>query len=192
MLDHAAGALAPAQVLLVETHFRLRPAARVHAEALDAAGGALLEALEPTPVAALPFAANEPPVQDRSAPDRLIDARALIEAAARRPDDLQWRWRAPGLRELRLPVEGASLIRLAGGSALAPHGHGGEELTLVLRGTFSDCAGVYAVGDIGFADEGFDHSPAVPPGGDCVCLVANTSALLFHGALARITARLFA
>ncbi len=193
MLDHAAGALAPAQALLVETHARLRPSAKAYANALEVAGGAFLEALEPVEVSALPFAPTTDAVPgDARASDRLIAARALIEAAARTPDNLNWRWRAPGLRELRLPVAGASLIRLVGGGALAPHGHTAEELTLVLAGTFSDCAGVYGVGDIGFADEGLDHSPQVPPGDDCVCLVATTGALKFHGALARITARLLA
>ena len=192
LLAHAAGALAPAQALLADTHLRLKPAARAHANALAVAGGALLEAIEPVETAALPFATIDRADDDAPAPDRLIAARALIEAAARTPEKLQWRWRAPGLKELRLPVPGASLIRLAGGGALAPHGHTGEELTLVLSGAFSDCAGTYGVGDIGFADEGFDHSPHVPPGDDCICLVATSGALTFHGALARITARLFA
>ena len=192
LLDHAAGALAPAQALLAETHVRLKPGARAYAAALEATGGALLEAIEPVEIAALPFAAVDRAGEDAPGPDWLIAARALIAAAARTPDKLHWRWRAPGLRELRLPVAGASLIRLQGGGALAPHGHTGEELTLVLSGTFSDCAGVYGVGDIGFADEALDHSPLVPPGDDCVCLVATTGALKFHGALARITARLLA
>ncbi len=192
MLDHAAGALAPAQALLAETHVRLRPMAKAYAAALDAAGGALLEAMEPVEIAALPFATADVATEEPRGDDRLIAARALIEAAARTPDNLHWRWRAPGLRELRLPVAGASLVRLGGGGALAPHGHTGEELTLVLAGSFFDCAGAYGVGDIGFADAGFDHSPRTPPGDDCICLVATSGELRFHGALARITARLFA
>jgi putative transcriptional regulator len=190
MLDFAAGALGPAQALLVETHLRLKPSARGGAAALDAAGGALLEALEPVEVAAIPLGVVEAASGAVVGPAPVMEARALIEAAARRPDKMNWRWRAPGLRELRLPLAGASLIRLAGGRALAAHGHTGEELTLVLRGGFSDSAGHYDVGDIGFADACFDHSPLVPPGDDCVCLVAMTGALRFHGAVARIAARL--
>lgn len=190
MLDYAAGALGPAHALLVETHLRLKPEGRAAAALLDAAGGAFLESLAPADVMALPLAGIETPQGLIDAPERVIDARALIEAASRRPDDLSWRWRAPGLRELRLPLQGSSLLRLAGGRALAAHGHSGEEVTLVLRGAFSDQAGHYEVGDIGFADEGYDHSPLVPPGDDCVCLVAMTGRLKFHGAVARIAARL--
>jgi putative transcriptional regulator len=193
LMDFAAGALAPAQTLLVETHLRLRPEGRETMAALDAAGGALLESIDPAAIAARPLAAVEAVAPEpATADDRLIEARALIEAAARQPDALSWRWRAPGLRELNLPFAGSSLIRLAGGRALAAHGHTGEEITLVLRGTFSDQAGCYGVGDIGFADTGYDHSPLVPPGDDCVCLVAMTGRVKFHNPVARIAARLLA
>lgn len=191
MLDYAVGAAAPARALLVETHLRLRPDARDVTAALEAAGGAFLEQIEPTGVAALPFATGETPqIENTSPPGRLVEARALIEAGSRQPDNLHWRWRAPGLRELRLPLAGASLIRLDGGRALAAHGHTGEELTLVLRGGYSDTAGAYDVGDIGFADVGFDHSPLVPPGDDCVCLIVASGQLKFHDPLARLAARL--
>ena len=192
MVDHAAGALAPAQALLVDTHLGLKPAARAAAAALAATGGALLESMAPVEVAALPLAALAPALVRPPAPDRLGQVRAMVAAARRTPDALHWRWRAPGLREVRLPLEGASLIRLAGGGALAPHGHAGEEFTLVLRGQFFDAAGMYDVGDIGFADESVDHNPRVPPGDECVCLVAATGELKFHGVLARVTARLLA
>jgi putative transcriptional regulator len=191
MLDYAAGAIEPARMLLVETHLRLKPAAREIASAFDAAGGALLERLEPAEVAALPFAAVDAAAPDSpTLPSLLVEARALIEAGSRRPDHMNWRWRAPGLRELPLPLTGAALMRLDGGRALAAHGHSGEEITLVLRGSYSDSCGAYGVGDIGFADEDFDHSPLVPPGDDCVCLVVQTGRPRFHSPLARIAARL--
>jgi putative transcriptional regulator len=191
MVDYAVGALEPARALLVETHLRLRPEAREVAAALDTAGGALIERLDPADITALPFPADGP-VDAPVLPDRLIETRALLEAGARRPDNLSWRWRAPGLRELRLPLAGAALIRLDGGRALAAHGHTDEEITLVLRGSYSDSAGAYGVGEIGFADASFDHSPLVPPGDDCVCLVVSTGRLKFHSPLARIAARLLA
>lgn len=191
MVDYAAGALPPARTLLVETHLRLKPEAGEAAAALDVAGGALLERLAPAEITALPFATGDHgSAEPRPIPDRLIETRALLEAGSRRPDNLNWRWRAPGLRELRLPVSGAFLMRLGGGRALAAHGHTGEEITLVLRGSYSDKAGRYEVGDIGFADDGFDHSPLVPPGDDCVCLVVQTGRLKFHSPLARIAAQI--
>ena len=191
LLDYAAGALAPAPALLVETHLRLKPGARAAAGVFDAAGGALLEAIAPVAVAAATVPDPGPAPEAAEAPDRLV-ARAIIAAATEHPDTLRWRWRAPGLREARLPLAGASIIRLVGGGALAPHGHTDDEFTLVLRGRFSDSVGAYAVGDIGFADEDLDHSPTVPPGEDCICLVATAGDLKFHSVVARVTARLLA
>ncbi|MDX2232896.1 MAG: ChrR family anti-sigma-E factor [Hyphomonadaceae bacterium] len=192
LLDYAVGSVTPAASLLVETHLRLKPGSGAAVAALDAAGGALLEAIVPTPMAALPLTVTEEPRGAPPARAPLLDARALIEAASRAPDGLHWRWRAPALRELRLPVEGASLIRLAGGRAIPAHSHTGDEITLVLRGAYADQAGRYTVGDIAFAGPDVDHSPQVPPGEDCVCLVAMSGTLRFHGAMARIAARLMA
>jgi len=175
---------------LVETHLRLKPAARLSSRWLDVAGGALLEGLEPEPVSTTPLApVDRPAPAPASPPGHLVEAAALIEAASRQPENLSWRWRAPALRELRLPVPGASLMRLAGGRAVPIHGHTGEELTLVLCGDYGDETGLYGPGDIAFADAGFDHSPFVPEGGDCVCLVATDGDLKFHGLLSRIVHR---
>lgn len=192
LLDHAAGALPPARRLLVETHLRLRPAVRGHVAELEAAGGALLEHLEPAPVAARlhpPEPATESVTQDSD----LRAARVLIAAASHsQPGNLHWRWRAPAMREVRLPIAGATLLRLAGGRAAPKHGHCGDELTLVLRGRYADETGVYAPGDIAFADGDLDHAPYVPEGGECVCLVATEGALRFHGLIARVVNRVLA
>lgn len=191
MLDHASGALTPARRLLMETHLRLKPDAHGYAGWVEAAGGALLESLEPAHVVTTPLAPAERAVLDAqvAASGDLVEARALIAAAARHPDNLNWRWRAPALRELNLPVCGASLVRMGGGRAVPVHGHTGEELTLVLRGKYADETGAYGCGDIAFADSGFDHSPYVPEGGECVCLVATDGDLRFHGVIARLVHR---
>lgn len=191
LLDHATGAQSPARRLLVEMHLRLRPAAQDRLAAFEATGGVLLEGLSPAAVATpLRIHADAP---DRAAEDDSVrEARLLAEAAAHgQPDNLNWRWRAPSMRELRLPVAGASLLRLGGGRAAPMHGHTGEELTLVLRGAYADATGVYGPGDIAFADGDLDHAPFVPEGGDCVCLVAAEGALRFHGLIARIANRVF-
>lgn len=189
LLDHAAGASSPARQLLVETHLRLRPSARDLADALDVAGGALLERLEPEPVAARLHGAESARAPSGAPVDALRDARALVEAALHSPGHLNWRWRAPAMREVRLPAPGATLLRLAGGRAAPKHGHAGEEVTLVLRGAYADETGRYAPGDIAFADAELDHSPYVPDGEECVCLVVTDGALRFHSLLARVANR---
>ena len=67
------------------------------------------------------------------------------------------------------------------------HGHGGAELTLVLRGAFHDETGRYARGDVADLDETVEHQPVVTDaGGDCICLIASEKPERFHGLVARL------
>lgn len=185
LLDRAAGVLTPARALLAETYVRLNANGRARAARADVAGGALLEGIEPEPLTTAPLA----PASIRSRKGRIdTDLRAswaLISAAVWAPDRLHWRWRAPALREVRLPTLGATLVRLAGGRSVPAHDHTDEELTLVLSGVYGDATGVYRVGDIACADAGLEHSPHVPEGETCICLVVGGGALKFRGILAR-------
>lgn len=190
MLDHAIGGLPPAAGLLVETHLRLNPQARAGSVWMDSAGGALLETIEPRDISATPLPASDQGASPGPSVDaRLLASRSLIEAADRAPEGLNWRWRAPALREVRLPVPGASLIRLSGGRAVPAHDHAGDEFTLVLQGEYADETGVYRRGEIAFAGAGVEHSPFVPEGGKCICLVASEGALKFRGLLSQAVYR---
>lgn len=186
MLDHVAGDLPPARALLVETHLRLSPQGRGERRATDTVGGALLEQLAPEVMSAAPFLAVDGPAAARPVDDGAGASRTLIAAALNAPDGLHWRWRAPALRELRLPTAGASLMRLAGGRALPLHDHEGEEITLVLSGAYADASGIYRRGEIAFAHAGVEHSPYVPEGEECICLIASEGALRFRSLMARV------
>ena len=66
-----------------------------------------------------------------------------------------------------LPLTGAGKLRLlkvAPGHGIPEHGHGGAELTLVLRGSFHDETGRYARGDVADLDETVEHQPVADPG----------------------------
>jgi putative transcriptional regulator len=171
MVDYAAGGLAPAAALVVETHLALRPDRAEDALAADALGGLLLEAMAPTPMASAPlpsgFAQLEPRL-DRA----LSDCRARIRMAAEGGEGLAWRRRFPGWGEHVLPVAGASLVRIGAGKGMPRHGHGGQELTLVLYGAFEDEFGRYEAGDMLVADGQIEHRPRVSGRRDCICLTA--------------------
>jgi putative transcriptional regulator len=185
MLDYAAGALPAASALLVETHFTLRPRAAEAAQAADIAGGALLESLEPAEVGAPRPTLPEP---GGGAASRLGAARRMVDAVLDDADAAPWRRWPLGVRECDLPVEGLSLLRLAGGRATPRHGHYGQELTLVLHGLLEDELGAYVRGDIAFADEGVIHRPRVPAGSDCVCLISRPAPTRFLGLLGVVAA----
>ena len=61
-----------------------------------------------------------------------------------------------------------------------------EELTCVLKGSFSHQGGRYGPGDFDFGDEAVDHRPIVGGEEPCLCLVAMTGDLHLRGFFGRL------
>lgn len=171
LADYAGGALRPAFAAVVAAHLETCPRCRAHAAALEAAGGELLGALPPSPLAdeALDrvMAGIERPLADtpekRATTARIPFGREL--------------WIGPGMGLRKADLAGGDLLyllRLPGGLRTIPHGHEGIEYTAVLKGAFDDGLAVFAAGDFGemVADD-VEHKPSVLPGGECVCLIAS-------------------
>jgi putative transcriptional regulator len=109
-------------------------------------------------------------------------------------DALAWRKSAPGIHVVKLPKRDADkgffgLLKIAPGAVIPEHGHGGTELTLVLRGAYEDSLGRFGAGDIADHDEAIEHEPRVIGDEACICLVANQAALKFRAWPARILQR---
>ncbi len=66
------------------------------------------------------------------------------------------------------------------------HTHGGNEMTLVLAGGFSDDTGHYERGDVSIADDELVHTPVADPGEDCICLAVTDAPLKLTGPIGRI------
>jgi putative transcriptional regulator len=114
------------------------------------------------------------------------------------PDYLRvrWKWTGPGVAtaDLAWGSDGRSrlmLLRVGAGRPVPEHGHGGQELTLILSGAYRDRFGVFAKGDIADHDEDVEHQPIAEPGDDCICLVAVDAKLTFRGRLMRALQPLF-
>ena len=78
--------------------------------------------------------------------------------------------------DVKLPTQAKGqlkLLRIGAGRAMPEHGHGGEEITLVLKGAYRDHMGRFARGDVADLDEDIEHKPVVEQDGDCICLVAT-------------------
>ena len=111
-------------------------------------------------------------------------------------DAVKWKWTGPGVAtaDLAWGKDGKSrlmLLRVAAGRRVPEHGHGGQELTLILSGAYRDRFGIFAAGDIADHDEDVEHQPIAEPGEDCVCLVAVDARLTFRGRLMRALQPLF-
>lgn len=191
LLDYAAGAITPAEALVVETHAALVPWSQADLDIAAVVGGDMLEQIEPVDMASacLPHHQRRLSRRQKRVDDTCAERIAL---ALHAPDALRWGWIAPGIRRHKLPKQGSALLRVVAGRQAPSHDHEGQELTLVLRGSLVDESGVHTVGQIVFAGPGHNHAPVAGEGEDCVCLIAMSGAWRLSDWTQRLAARVFA
>ena len=200
ILAYAAGALPEGLSLVVASHLTFCPDCRSQVYDGEAIGGALLADLVPAALSvgtrervllqlerpAQPqVAAPRPFVADPLVPEPL--GRYLRDGAA----SFKWRLMAPGLRQFeilphsRLSGGNFRMLRIAPGKMLPRHGHTGTELTLVLRGSYTDELGQFRRGDVAETDDDIVHQPVSDQDEDCICIIATEGPLKFESPLAR-------
>jgi putative transcriptional regulator len=206
LMGLSAGALPEALASVAACHLDVCPSCRKQFSELDMLGGALLEHIKPEPLSdglAESMAAHFRDDNVRSFPlhrTRWHHNNAKPRGEVPMPlqrligtslDDLQWQWMAPGIRQypIELPHQSRGslrLLRIKAGMRVPEHGHGGSELTLILRGAYHDRFGRFGPGDVADLDEDAEHEPRVDKDGECICLVATEQATRFKGFLSRV------
>ena len=103
-------------------------------------------------------------------------------------DDLHWKTMAPGMKQFMMPCgEGAlRLLKISPGVCMPVHGHTGSELTIVLKGSYSDELGRFRAGDVADLDPEIQHQPVVDGSEECICLIATDAPLRFVGLVPRL------
>lgn len=197
IMGYSAGKLPEALDLLIATHISMCDECRAALESFDALGGALLEddslVTEVTGMSDESLAATlalidglpgkTPAPIPSNVPAPLAD---YIGGALA---DVRWRPVGMGVRQAILETKGDSVARLLhipAGAAMPQHSHGGLELTLVLKGGFSDEDGYFGPGDVEIADETTDHTPVADMAEDCYCLAVTDASLKFKSLLPRL------
>lgn len=202
LVSYAAGSLDEGFATLVAAHIASCDACRAALREIENVGGALLETVEASPMS-------------RSSLDRaltLLDDHADMPAVPMEPqpkgarpsvpaplarllkgslDDIAWKTVAPGVAKHVLPVSKTArstltLLRIAPGTKIPDHGHGGMELTLVLEGSYRDVFGRFGPGDIADLDEHAEHQPVVDSPEACICLVATEAPTRFKSFFGRL------
>ena len=205
LLDYASGSLPMPVSLLVATHLTLCPDCRGAVTEFESIAGALLEDIDPIAMAAdaLEAALGElesAPVEIKAGggpidPGPGVTGAAPIPAGLSRLldgsiDDIAWKRRARGIGEVEIPSDderySMALLRIEPGVAIPDHTHEGEELTLVLRGGFSDGVGNYGRGDVCHANPEITHAPVADSGAACVCLVVADGSVKLTGLVGRM------
>ena len=193
LMSFAAGALPAALAAVAAAHVTMCARCRSDVVALEGVGAALLTTLPAARIERTEpeFAPSLSPSQQRreasAAP--MQSPAPLARLLPLGLDAVRWRRLGLGLWHHRLPLKGSGalgLLKVAPGRIVPEHGHGGAELTLVLRGSFRDATGRYRTGDVADLDDSIEHEPVADPGPDCVCLFASETPARFRGLIARL------
>ncbi len=183
---------------VMASHIDVCPHCRKELALMEDIGVTLFKDMSPSPMT------REAPVmavRRAEADIATIDARSKVPSAGDMPsplrplagdylDDIAWKRLAPGLMHYQFSLSkrlgDLRLVKVAPGRSLPEHSHGGSELTLVLRGSYSDKTGRYGVGDVADLDENTEHQPVADPVEGCICLIASDRKIRFKSVLARI------
>lgn len=207
LVSYSAGALPAALAVVASAHMEACATCRERLHDADRIGGVLLlQQRVDTPsddaraamLALLDDQVDAPPVSlptevvEQRDPDRLPAALRPWFGNSMRA--LRWRRVAPGVQRILASGIGGGdlmLLRIAPGSKLPLHSHGGNELTMILDGAYDDMLGHFGPGDVADLDGETLHQPVTSPGVPCICVAATDAPLVFSGWFARKLQPLF-
>jgi len=199
LIGYSAGALPVAFAAVAASHLELCASCRAALAAADAIGARLVEQQEGAPLSATARDALQARLSDE-----IVAPRRPVASAPADPDllpaplqpwfgarysTLRWRVVAPGIHMLRGGDTGPDgqllMLRTAPGKRMPMHGHGNNELTLVLRGAYDDVLGHFGPGDVADLDADVEHQPVTSAGVACISVAASDAPMRFSGWIAR-------
>lgn len=213
ILAYAAGTLSTGHALVVACHLELCPDCAARLAEAEAVGGAMLETCDETALSDdlfdrlmadveahqrqeadgidTPVPLTMSKLEPAGVSERTKVPQLLAGLVGRDMNAIRWRTAGPGVRQFVIPLEGTEgetvrLLKLSPGFVTPEHSHHGGELTLVLKGSFSDDSGRYCVGDIQDADDSVHHQPIADTDEECICLTVTDAPLEFKGVITRL------
>ncbi len=199
LMSCSAGSMPEAFAAVMAAHMDVCPQCREELALMENIGVVLFKNMSPSPMtreapvmAARRAEADGDAAVARSSKISAGDIPAPLRSiAGDYLDDIAWKRLAPGLMHYQFPLSKTAigdlrLIKVAPGMALPEHGHGGSELTLILRGAYSDKTGRYGVGDLADLDDNIEHQPIADAVEGCICLVASDHKIRFKSIMARL------
>lgn len=192
LFGYAAGAVTGARALIVATHLAYCAHCRSQVAAAETIGGEILDrelgmatGSVPEPRRDAASGSTETPLSPGEFDFAPRHLRNVLAAAQRRWINVWF-----GVKEMPIPEYGPAtrLLWIPKGRRMPRHDHYGEEMTLVLKGNFSDATGHYAAGDFQTGTPGLDHQPHAGSQGPCICLVVEKGGLKLSGWLGRLVA----
>ncbi|WP_415903952.1 ChrR family anti-sigma-E factor [Neptuniibacter sp. QD48_55] len=202
LVSYAAGSMSQSMALVAACHLSMCSECRERAQKSEAIGGMLLESLEPATIDDSSLNQVLAMLDDedigveftRSKPVKSVDSDVpapLADYIGDKLENIEWKRIVPGVYYHDLPCKSerggvSRLLRIAPGKSMLAHTHDGNELTLVLKGSFSDEMGRFTAGDIADLDSEIEHQPLVDSDEDCICLIATDAPLKFSTLLGKL------
>ncbi len=198
----AAGQLDEARSVVIAAHLKLCSDCRLAVADFEVVGGACIETIAPMSMSESALdsfwlragkqEAAAAPASVLAANDFALDAaHPLAKYLKDGIDAIAWRQMAPGLSQFVIPADGyrpgvLRLLKISPGVKIPKHSHGDEELTLILRGSYTDEVGDFQRGDLADLDEDVLHAPTATGDEPCICLIATSAPLRFQSIIGRI------
>lgn len=193
LTDFAAGSLPLSEAVCVSAHLEFCSKCRSHVQQLSDVAAQMMARLEPVVVEEddgfdslmqrIESGAAEPQPSRAVEPARVSAAsgagsmpRIIQKLARGNLQDMNWVQLGRSLRIA--PVNTGSKDRqtaiydIKAGGRMPEHEHRGEEITVLLKGSFSDAEGKYVRGDFVVRHAGERHQPTATLDTDCICLVS--------------------
>lgn len=207
LAEYAAGTLNFSTAVSVSAHLNYCEKCRETVRTLESIGGTLLEQMETDNISVdddcfdtilsridqeVPThhkTLNKEPINDNTT-NKQNDLPHVIKQLIPKADKYV-KWKRLGLSLFTANLDKVeqqydiSLHRIQAGSSVFEHDHNGEEITLVLKGSFSDEDGMYQQGDFIVKQPGDTHRPMAAKNEDCVCLVVQEAPVKFTGFFSR-------
>ena len=198
--SYSAGRLAAALAIVAESHIawcgecrRIASTAKAGAagSAAVVSGAALVDGSARPTQTITRSKQKRQPRHAAEAPGPAVPYPVLRLLGGRGLDELGWRRLLPGLAHFELPLQSGRpgrlrLFRLDPGKAVPEHSHRGAEFTMVLRGSYTDELGRFAIGDVAEIDRRLAHRPVADKAEPCVCLVAEEAPPRLRSLLGRL------
>jgi len=204
LTDYAAGSLPSSQALCVAAHLHYCAQCRAKVGELQELGAELFCRQSPAAVSkseldkllqriealpAQPEDAITPTAQDLPRSSSLLP-RALDKFTKGNLDSLRWQQIGRNFRITALklgdPLRETSMFFIKAGGSVPEHQHRGDEITVILKGSFSDMEGKYSVGDFVVRTQGESHRPVASQDQDCLCLATLDAPIRMNSWLLRI------
>lgn len=184
LVEYATGSLSIAICISVATHLQFCEECRIQVDAFHQVGGELLinapavplsEGLLENVLGSLHSETVEQGAVEKTVAKDQVNENLPAYVQNILPEgDLKWRFLSPSVKTAPIGVGETqyelALHRLKAGGNAPTHDHRGDEITVVLLGSFSDEDGVYQPGDFMVRKPGDVHRPQAARHNECICL----------------------